>query len=54
MMATQWEYKLENSPETNQLAQFLTNESEQGWDLVTVVTEHLVLRREVTNPTWSS
>lgn len=53
-MAAQWEYKLEERPETNDIAQFLTDESEQGWDLVTVVTERLVLRRETTNPTWDS
>ncbi len=58
-MATQWEYKLEESPTTD-FAQFLNDESGEGWDLVTVIAgdggasiNRLVFRREVTNPTWA-
>ena len=41
------------------LVQHLDDESAEGWDLVTVIPgdgagshNRLVLRREVTNPTW--
>jgi hypothetical protein len=58
-MATQWEYKLEESPGTDEFAQYLNDESGEGWDLVTVIDgdgggsmNRLVFRREITNPTW--
>ena len=57
-MAAQREYKLEESPGTNDLAQYLNGESGEGWDLVTVIgsdggsMNRLVFRREITNPTW--
>jgi hypothetical protein len=57
-MATQWDYKLEESPGTDELAQYLNDESGEGWDLVTVIggdggsINRLVFRRELTNPTW--
>ena len=58
-MPTQWEYKLEESPGADELAQYLNGESGEGWDLVTVIsgddggsTNRLVFRREMTNPTW--
>jgi hypothetical protein len=59
MMPAQCEYKLEESPGTDELSQYLNDESEEGWDLVTVIggdggrsVDRLVFRREVTNPTW--
>ena len=57
-MATQWEYKLEQSPASDELTQYLNDESGEGWDLVNVMggdggsVDRLVFRREVTNPTW--
>ncbi len=37
-MANQLEYKLEElSPDADTLAQYLNNESAEGWELVTVV-----------------
>ena len=45
---------------TTDFAQFLNDESGEGWDLVTVIAgdggasiNRLVFRREVTNPTWA-
>jgi hypothetical protein len=62
-MANQLEYKLEElSPDSATLAQYLNDESAEGWELVSVVEvdgddvgrslQHLVFRREQTNPTW--
>jgi hypothetical protein len=55
-MATQWEYKLVESPATAGITQHLNEESAEGWDLVTVISadgvNRLVFRHEVTNPTW--
>ena len=61
-MPTQWEYKLEElSPEAATFAQHLNDENAEGWELVTGVAaggdgggslQHLVFRRELTNPTW--
>lgn len=58
-MATHWEYRLEESPRTDGLAQYLNDESGESWDLVTVIggdgggtMNRLVFRRDVTNPTW--
>jgi hypothetical protein len=60
-MATRWEYKVEQlACEPGTFAQFLNDESGEGWDLVTVVElgaddvgrSHLVFRRESANPTW--
>lgn len=62
-MPKQLEYKLEElSPETATFAQYLNEESAEGWELVTVVEvdgdvvgqsrQRLVFRRELANPTW--
>ncbi len=58
-MATQWEYKLADSPRTDEFPQYLNDESAEGWDLVTVMSsdgavsmDRLIFRREITNPTW--
>jgi hypothetical protein len=61
-MASQWEYKLELTPNVETFAQQLNDQSEEGWELVTVVGfsdddggrsgQRVVFRREVTNPTW--
>ena len=60
-MATQWEYKVDKlGPEAGTFAQYLNDEGEEGWELVTVVElgvddvgrSHAVFRRELTNPTW--
>ena len=57
-MAPQWEYKQGQSPGSEELTQYLNDESGEGWELVTVLgggdgsTDRLVFRREVTNPTW--
>ena len=58
-MVAEWAYKLEESPGTDELAQYLNGESGEGWDLVTVIggdgggsMNRLVFRRVTTNPTW--
>ena len=54
-----WEYKLEPlGPDVGTLADVLSDEGAQGWELVTVVqleddsARRLIFRRELTNPTW--
>ena len=60
-MAAHWEYKvLELAPEPGALAQLLSDECGEGWELVTsvelgaddVARSQLVFRREPVNPTW--
>jgi hypothetical protein len=58
-MTTQWDYKLEDSRGKDETAQYLNDQSAEGWDLVTVIRsdggssmDRLVFRRETTNPTW--
>jgi hypothetical protein len=62
-MAKQLEYKLEQrSSDTDTFAQYLSDESVEGWELVTVMQaeggdggrplQRLVFRRELANPTW--
>jgi hypothetical protein len=63
MMATSWEYKLEELTfDATTVVERLNEESEEGWNLVTTVEVcgdnvkrsllRLIFRREVTNATW--
>ena len=59
-MPTHLEYKLEAlSLDIDTLADYLSNQSSEGWELVTVVDaqaggsmQRLIFRRELGNPTW--
>ncbi len=61
-MPTRWEYKAEElRPNAGALVQHLNDEDGEGWEFVTVAevdgddgrsVQHLVFRRELTNPTW--
>jgi uncharacterized protein YjbJ (UPF0337 family) len=58
-VATRWEYKIEPvAPDVGVLAELLSDQGAEGWELVTMVetdtegTRRLVFRREPPNPTW--